>query len=118
MPYRTFADEQGKSWDIWDVRPERVERRGADRRGESPTLWTGIERRGASDRRQRAEMRMRLEYPLSEGWLVFQSEDQKRRLAPIPSSWESCRGSELRELWEKAEVISPGAGAAPTGPSS
>jgi hypothetical protein len=104
MPYRTFADEQGRSWEIWDVRPERIERRGADRREERPTPWTGLER-PVSDRRQKREARMRLTYPLSEGWLVFKSDGEKRRLSPIPANWESLRGQDLRALWEQAEVI-------------
>src|SRR5687767_9126833 len=105
MPYRTFADDQGKSWEIWDVRPERVERRSADRREDHAEPWSGPERRVASDRRQRAESWLRLSEPLSEGWLVFRSEDEKRRLAPIPPNWESCRSQELRELWRKADII-------------
>lgn len=105
MPYRTFADEQGKSWEIWDVRPERVERRGVERREGEVKPWTGVERRVADDRRRERESRIRLAYPLSEGWLVFKSDAEKRRLAPIPPDWESLRGGELRELWRKADVI-------------
>lgn len=105
MPYRTFADEQGKSWEIWDVRPARLERRGVERRDGEARPWTGPERRVADERRQERQVRMRLDYPLSEGWLVFRSDEEKRRLAPIPSNWESLRGAELRELWRKAVVI-------------
>lgn len=105
MTYRTFADEQGRSWEIWDVRPERVERRGTDRRQERPVLWPGIERRAGPNRRQRPHASLDLTHPLARGWLAFKSEDEKRRLAPIPANWESYRGRELRELWEKADVI-------------
>ena len=105
MPYRTFADEQGRSWEIWDVRPERVERRANERRRERPTPWTGPERRANPERRTHIEPRMRLAHPLAEGWLVFKCEDEKRRLAPIPPGWDTCRGRELRELWEKADII-------------
>lgn len=105
MPYRTFADETGRSWEIWDVRPERIERRGGERRSERPTPWTGLERRVADDRRRQREVRMRLDYPLSEGWLVFKSDEEKRRLSPIPANWESMRAPDLRALWARAEVI-------------
>lgn len=105
MPYRTFADDTGRSWEIWDVRPERIERRGGERRQDRPTPWTGLERRVSEDRRQKREVRMRLTYPLSEGWLVFKSDEEKRRLSPIPANWEALRGPDLRALWEKAEVI-------------
>lgn len=65
MPYRTFADDEGRSWEVWDVRA----------------------------------------HPLSEGWLVFRSDDEKRRFAPIPANWDSCRGQELRDLLVEADVI-------------
>ena len=105
MPYRTFADEQGKSWEIWDVRPERVERRTDDRREPRAEPWTGTERRNSSDRRQLPESRARLADSLSAGWLVFKSDDEKRRLAPIPPNWDTCRTRELRELCNQAHVI-------------
>lgn len=105
MPYRTFADEAGRGWEVWDVRPERIERRSGERRQERPTPWTGLERRVSEDRRKKRESRIRLSYPLSEGWLVFKSGEEKRRLSPIPANWEILRGQDLRTLWEKAEVI-------------
>ncbi|MEX1185618.1 MAG: hypothetical protein WEA80_03430 [Gemmatimonadaceae bacterium] len=106
MPYRTFADEAGRSWEIWDVRPERIERRDGERRQERPTPWTGLERRVGEDRRRKGEARLHLSYPLCEGWLVFKSDHEKRRLSPILANWETLRGPGLRALWEKAEVIS------------
>lgn len=105
MPYRTFADDTGRSWEIWDVRPEGIERRSGERREKRLTPWTGFERRVSDDRRQKREVRMRLDYPLSDGWLVFKSDEEKRRLSPIPDNWETLRGQGLRALWEKAEVI-------------
>lgn len=105
MPYRTFADEQGRSWEIWDVRPERVERRRAERRQPAARPFDGPERRVSDDRRQAREVRMRPDYLLSEGWLVFKSDQEKRRLTPIPPNWESLRGRELRDLWLKAQLI-------------
>ena len=105
MTYRTFADDQGKSWEMWDVRPERAERRGTDRRQERPVLWPGIERRAEPDRRQRPDASLDVTHPLAQGWLAFKSEDEKRRLAPIPPNWDSCHGRELRELWKNAEVV-------------
>jgi hypothetical protein len=106
MPYRTFADDRGRSWEVWDVRPERVERREEERRQERPTPWTGPERRGVMDRRQRSEVRLRLSHVLAEGWLVFKADHERRRLSPIPGDWESLLTPELRALWEQAEVIS------------
>ncbi|HUR92670.1 MAG TPA: hypothetical protein VMY38_08370 [Gemmatimonadaceae bacterium] len=105
MPYRTFADDQGKNWEVWDVRPDHVERRDVERRAERPEPWTGLERRVSSDRRQLPESRARLTGSLAAGWLVFKSDDEKRRLAPIPPGWESFRGQDLRALCTEAHVI-------------
>lgn len=107
MPYRTFADDQGRSWEIWDVRPERVERRSVERRRERPSPWTGLERRVTAERRQDRQVRLRLGHLLAGGWLVFKSDHERRRLSPIPDDWESLRAPGLRALWEKAEVINP-----------
>lgn len=104
MPYRTFADDQGKSWEIWEVRPTNVERRGTDRRHDQATSWTGAERRSDTNRRRKLSGRLDPSHPLAHGWLVFKADDEKRRLAPIPPNWETCHGPELRELWEQAHV--------------
>lgn len=110
MSYRTFADDSGRSWEVWDVRPARVERRrDGERRQARTTPWTGLERRVADDRRQHSEVRLRLSHLLSEGWLVFKSDHERRRLSPIPANWETLRAQDLRALWEKAEVIGTGA---------
>lgn len=105
MAYRTFADDNGRSWEVWDVRPERVERRDEERRQDRPTPWTSLERRVADDRRQQSEVRLRLSHLLSDGWLVFKSDHERRRLSPIPANWETLRAQELRALWEQADVI-------------
>src|SRR5687768_14316583 len=105
MSYRTFADDDGRSCEVWDVRPDRLERRDGERRRERPTPWTGLERRVADDRRQHSEVRLRLSHLLADGWLVFKSDHERRRLSPIPANWETLRSQEIRALWEQAEVI-------------
>jgi len=104
MPYRTFADDQGKSWKICEVHPASAERRAADRREIRPTPLAGIEHRVEGNRRRKLDGRLDPSHPLAHGWLVFKSEGEKRRLAPIPPNWETCHGRELRELWERAQV--------------
>ena len=37
-----------------------------------------------------------------EGWLLFESNQEKRRLAPVPSDWESMPTEELARLCGKA----------------
>jgi hypothetical protein len=37
-----------------------------------------------------------------EGWLTFESDGQKRRLAPVPAGWEELPGSRLELLCRMA----------------
>ena len=43
-----------------------------------------------------------------EGWLCFRCTDSKRRISPIPSSWESMTDTELAELTRGAGTVSEG----------
>lgn len=107
MPYRTFADDQGKRWEISEVHATHVERREADRRGTQTMTGTGLERlerRDDANRRTKVDALLDPSHPLVNGWLLFKSDHEKRRLAPIPRNWETCHGGELRELWERAQV--------------
>jgi hypothetical protein len=42
-----------------------------------------------------------------EGWLVFESAQEKRRLAPVPAKWESLSNEVLAELCAKASPQLP-----------
>lgn len=108
MAYRTFVDRRNTYWQVWDVRPERIERRSMERRQESPGEWKGPERR-RGDRRRLEQKRIVLDNGLGSGWLVFESKSEKRRLTPIPRDWETLTESQLRLLCEKAQVV-PGNG--------
>jgi len=104
MAYRTFVDENGSYWQTWDVRPERVERRSIQRRKNLPEEWTGEERR-LGHRRKMERRRLMLDEGLTKGWLLFESLREKRRLAPIPSGWETFTQTQLRMLAEKARLV-------------
>lgn len=108
MAYRTFVDQNGSYWQVWDSQPTRVERRlsGADRRHSRHFPWKGPERRGGSDRRLTSQRRITLSEGYGSGWLTFESLDEKRRLIPIPSHWEKLSQTELRMLCDKAKRIS------------
>lgn len=41
------------------------------------------------------------------GWLAFASGDNRRRLAPFPSTWETCTEAELELLCETARHVEP-----------
>lgn len=96
MPLREFTDAEGACWRVWDVHPRLevlpedgfgVERRVAD----VPELI--LERRG----------RRAPERDTDGAWLVFDSDEEKRRLSPVPEDWETCPVDRLMAYWERAE---------------
>jgi hypothetical protein len=108
MAYRTFIDNRNTYWQVWDVRPERMERRSMERRRGVSADWNGPERR-TGDRRRLDQRRIVLDNGLGSGWLVFESKSEKRRLSPIPTGWETSSESSLRSLCENAKTV-PGNG--------
>lgn len=106
MAYRTFLDDNGRYWQVWESHPHIFERRKGDRRQNSGS-WQGEERRAAPDRRQLTRPRSSLvDMRLANGWLTFESFTEKRRLAPIPARWEEMSVRELIGLWESANPVS------------
>ena len=75
---RHFRDEAGTDWEVYDVLPS--------------TLAAG-----------RGEF---LPEHLRNGWLVFHSQDERRRLAPIPTDWTELPMDDLRALLLAAEIVS------------
>jgi hypothetical protein len=78
------------------VEPTRVERRSLN----GPTEWSGIERRS------RAEHRVRVGPAWIHGWLAFESNGEKRRLAPVPDAWHELSANELERLCREA-IVAP-----------
>ena len=68
MPYREFMDDGGTFWRVWDTHPVAAN----TLRTVSPT-YAG-------------------------GWLTFESDAERRRLAPIPPDWEFA-SRDLMEHW-------------------
>ncbi len=106
MAIRWFQTEDGVTWHVWNVlpgRPDEERRMGYDRRSPDPVIrYTGPERRVNADRRQPAPF---LSPDLARGWLAFESETEKRRLAPIPQRWESLSDTELTRLCKQARPV-------------
>jgi hypothetical protein len=67
--------------------------------------WNGVERRSGLDRRTVSQRRITLGEGYGRGWLTFESLDEKRRLIPIPGSWDSATQEELRMLCAKAKLV-------------
>lgn len=107
MAYRSFKDANGVAWDVWDVVPQRPERRGRERRAtpaeESRPLPD--ERRGPPNRRRRsAPPPATAGAGLQDGWLCFESRRERRRLAPIPIGWGELTDAELAVLCDQASA--------------
>ncbi len=92
MGYRTFKDSRGIEWQAWDVVPQLGDRRAGDRRsGSSAAITVSDDRRTLKrDRRVVEGRRPVLSAGLGSGWLCFEAQVEKRRLAPIPSDWLRC----------------------------
>lgn len=41
----------------------------------------------------------------ADGWLTFQCDGEKRRLAPIPTGWAELPDGQLTALWSRAAVV-------------
>jgi hypothetical protein len=78
MPSRSFTDPHGVSWMVWEVTP--------------------------AEHRDSGELDRHLPAAMTRGWLCFQSDRQKRRLAPIPSGWRERSDA---ELWMYCRVAEP-----------
>lgn len=94
MAHRTFRDEHGREWDVWEVVPTAVERRMARQPRPRPA---------GAERRRVHETRVLVPESLQKGWLAFQSGTERRRLAPIPADWTELTSSELLELLHRAD---------------
>ena len=104
VSYRTFLDSTGKRWEVWLVTPAAAERRKADRRASSGGgAYQGkLDRRRIPERRAnpfRRTLAVASEY--SRGWLCFEAEGEKKRLAPVPKDWDEA-GPDRLSMWLQA----------------
>ena len=98
MAHREFQDERGQLWEVWDVVPERRDRRsGLDRRQHA---------RETFDRRKVKVLSAVITGDLAKGWLVFSSKFERRRYAPLPERWCDATEPDLR-LWCARAVAIP-----------
>lgn len=76
VTHRVFDDFRGKRWHAFAVYPEFA--------NSEPTA---------------------LPEAYQKGWLAFRSEQEMRRVAPLPSNWNDLSIDELRELCHKAAFV-------------
>ncbi len=80
MAVRDVRDENGTPWKVWAVMASSIHPKTAaeDYLGE-----------------------------YSEGWLCFESPNQRRRLARFPQDWDRLPDKELLRLVKSAQVVQP-----------
>ena len=78
MAVRDFHDEQGTKWRVW------------------PVLRSSIHPRTAAED---------FLGDYGEGWLCFESPDERRRLARFPQDWEKMTDADLCKLLAKAALV-------------
>ena len=83
---RGFTDSTGVEWRVWEVLPNRA----------SDQAYAGTPSRSSLK-----------DTAFANGWLCFESADEKRRLAPIPTGWEFRDTKVLEQLRDKATLVSP-----------
>ena len=93
MAHRSFHDELGREWEVWEVVPTAVERR----------IATASRRPAGVERRKVNETRVVVPDRLQKGWLAFQSGRERRRVAPIPADWQEMTSAELLDLLHQAD---------------
>ncbi len=98
MTHRRFTDKQGKTWDVWQVHPAAAERRFSQRRVNDEDRTDSAERRSGVDRREERLSRALIAPEFTYGWLCFETQGEKRRLAPVPERWDSA-DDETIEQW-------------------
>lgn len=95
MPLRIIQDEQGRTWHVWGVQPSDIMRQvGESVASQSPDA-------------QRQRRAIAVDPRWADGWLTFETHDEKRRLAPYPTEWTGLSDYELSELCAKAVSVQP-----------
>lgn len=97
-----LIDDSGAEWSIYDVIPRADDRRVGPRRGDDGEVVASEERRDGPERRSAIGG---VRPPrLTQGWLCFEKEGERRRLQPIPPDWSRMPDSEVLKLIEKAKL--------------
>lgn len=107
MSSREFIDRRGVSWRVKEIVPQFAERRKVERRagaGEPLAAFASAVSRRSSERRHISAIRATVTSGYEQGWLTFESPNEKRRLAPVPSGWESFSSERLELLCRMAHA--------------
>ncbi len=95
MPLRIIQDQQGRTWQVWGVQPTDINGPIGD-----PAAGQPVEA-------QRPRRVTAVDPQWADGWLTFETQGEKRRLAPYPSNWTGLSDQELTALCAKALLVQP-----------
>lgn len=79
---RGFIDSTGVEWRVWEVLPSKAAI------GDHASSLASLQATAFAN-----------------GWLCFESNDEKRRLAPIPPGWDAGAPEALERLCAQATVV-------------
>ena len=83
---RQFTDAKGTRWRVWDVWPTpRTSSTGSMSASDAVVAFPDRD--------------------FAAGWLCFECDTEKRRLAPIPPEWEMCEECVLEEMCARAGYV-------------
>jgi hypothetical protein len=94
MAHRIFTDSDNVTWLVLAVYPH-VEERRSERERRTEELPVKVEQR-------EGERRVRVRREMERGWLVFKTDNGRRRLAPIVEGWDLASDEELGRLCRRA----------------
>lgn len=95
VPHRAFLAD-GRRWEVFEVNLV-----PAGRRSPRPRQPDDL----VVDDRRESEARLRVPAHLGNGWLAFQTDGERRRLAPIPPGWIELQTSGLCILLDSAKRV-------------
>lgn len=95
--FREFTDSRGVHWRIWQVKPSDSEREAASTPLEYAPPGSVRAARLAREEARRAEW--------TQGWLLFESADAKKRLFPIPDGWTRASAGALEAMCDSAKPV-------------
>jgi hypothetical protein len=101
MALREYVDPSGTVWQVWNVQP--MSREGAPYSGEERRVSPASDYH--PDRRRHPPRRAALTPEMQQGWLCFESGQEKRRLTPIPSDWERCADEQVAAYLQQASPV-------------
>ena len=105
MAHRTFTDDSGVSWQVWQVVIHPAERHRDERTASNPRRIRQLpEQRENLQRRRQMERRVAFPPAFEHGWLAFSSSMGTRRFGPVPPDWTTFSDLELNDLCTRAEM--------------